>query len=151
MHTHTHTHISYEDEWIKRICYPCTHTHTSYEDEWIKRMCYACTHTHTHTHTHTQLWKRMNAISSVDLKKCTTWELWVKFCLGQNEDCSLRDSTLADSSEKLLQRGRRGKVSIHMIFGEENICSQAHSFPEVFYNLMKAFLFKRNSHHHEGF
>ena len=36
------------------------------------------------------------------LKKCATWELRVKvFYLGQNEDCSL-----GDSSEKLLQRCR---------------------------------------------
>ena len=38
------------------------------------------------------------------LKKCT-WEFQVKFYLGQNEDCSLGDSTSA-SSEKLLQRSR---------------------------------------------
>ena len=42
-------------------------------------------------------------------QKCTTWELWVKFYLGQNEDYSPGDS-IADSSEKLLQRGK-GKVS----------------------------------------
>ena len=49
----------------------------------------------------------------VDFKECTMWELQVMFCLGQCEDCSLRDS-ISDSSEKLLQRGR-GKDSIHMI------------------------------------
>ena len=38
-------------------------------------------------------------------KKCTTWELWVKFYLGQNEDYSPGDS-ISDSSEKQLQRGR---------------------------------------------
>ena len=32
-------------------------------------------------------------------------ELQVKFYLGQNEDCSLGDST-SNSSEKMLQRGR---------------------------------------------
>ena len=55
------------------------------------------------------------AFDDVDLKKkkkkrCTIWELRVEFYLGQNEDCSLGDST-SDSSEKLLQRGR-GKDSI---------------------------------------
>ena len=32
-------------------------------------------------------------------KKCTTWKVWVKFYLGQNEDYSLEDS-ISDSSEK---------------------------------------------------
>ena len=32
------------------------------------------------------------------------WELWVKFYLGQNEDCSPEGST-SDSCEKLLQSG----------------------------------------------
>ena len=44
-------------------------------------------------------------IINSDLKKCTTWELWVKFYLRQNEDYSLRDS-ISDNSEKLLERGR---------------------------------------------
>ena len=48
------------------------------------------------------------AFDDVDLKKkrCTIWELPVKFYLGQNEDCSLGDST----SEKLLQRERGEKT-----------------------------------------
>ena len=40
------------------------------------------------------------------------WELWVKFYLYQNEDCSLGDST-SNSSEKF-QRGN-GEKSIYMI------------------------------------
>ena len=40
-------------------------------------------------------------------------KLWVKFYLGQNQECRLGDST-SDSSEKLLQRSR-GMVSIHEI------------------------------------
>ena len=47
----------------------------------------------SHTRTH------------VDLKKCTTWELWVKFYSGQSESCSPRD-IIPGSSEKLLQRSR---------------------------------------------
>ena len=41
------------------------------------------------------------------LKRCTMWELWVKFCLRLNEDCSLGDST-SDSSERLIQSGNGG-------------------------------------------
>ena len=37
-------------------------------------------------------------------KRCTTWELQVKFYLGQSEDCSLGGS-ISDSSERLLQSG----------------------------------------------
>ena len=43
-------------------------------------------------------------VALCQLKRGTTWELWVKFYLGQNEDCSQGDSTL-DSPERLLQRG----------------------------------------------
>ena len=46
-------------------------------------------------------------------KKKAQCESWVRFYLGQNEDYSLGDS-IPDSSEKLLQRGRR-KVSIPVI------------------------------------
>ena len=35
-------------------------------------------------------------------KRCTTWELRVKFYLGQNEDCSPGGS-ISDRSERLLQ------------------------------------------------
>ena len=47
-------------------------------------------------------------VTDVNLKKkqSTTWESQLKFYLGKNEKCSLRDST-SDSSEKLLQRSRR--------------------------------------------
>ena len=40
---------------------------------------------------------------TVNLKKrCTTWELWVKLYLGQNENCS-PGASISDSSERLLQ------------------------------------------------
>ena len=43
------------------------------------------------------------------------WELRVKFYLGQNEDCSLQDST-SDGSERLHQNGKGGrKVNIYVI------------------------------------
>ena len=60
-------------------------------------------------------------------KKCTTWEFQVKFCGGQNEDCSPGDST-SDSSEKLLQRGRWGKINIYVILVKGRSCNQAHIF-----------------------
>ena len=47
------------------------------------------------------------------LKRCTTWELQVKFYLGQNEDC-IQGASTSDSSEKLLQRGS-GVRSIYKI------------------------------------
>ena len=47
-------------------------------------------------------------ITTIDLKKMTMWELWVKFYLRQNENCSLVDRT-SSSSEKLLQRGSGGR------------------------------------------
>ena len=74
--------------------------------------------------------------STVDLKKfhncesCKLSFMRVKLYLGQNEDCSLGDST-SDSSEKLLQRGR-GKVNIYD-FGEGGVqCNQARIFAKVF-------------------
>ena len=45
------------------------------------------------------------------LKRYTTWELRVKFYLGQNEDCSLGGST-SESSERLLQRGSGRKFNM---------------------------------------
>ena len=47
------------------------------------------------------------------------WELRVKFYLGQNEECSLGDST-SDSSEELLQRGCEEMVNI-CDFGEGTV------------------------------
>ena len=73
--------------------------------------------------------------STVDKKfhnceSCKLSFMQVKLYLGQNEDCSLGDST-SDSSEKLLQRGR-GKVNIYD-FGEGGVqCNQARIFAKVF-------------------
>ena len=44
---------------------------------------------------------------SIDLKKFTTWVLWVKFYLGKNEDYNLGGS-ISNSSEILTQRDRVG-------------------------------------------
>ena len=47
------------------------------------------------------------------LKKCTAWELWVKFYLEQNEDYNLGYSTLAGL--KICSKEAKGKDSIYMI------------------------------------
>ena len=54
------------------------------------------------------------------------WELQVKLCLGQNEDCNLGDS-ISDSSEKLLQRGG-GEGHYLCDFGEGGIHVIKHIF-----------------------
>ena len=51
------------------------------------------------------------------LKRCTMWDLWIKFYLGQNEYGSQGDST-SDSSERLLQRSCGGR-SLWMILVKE--------------------------------
>ena len=58
----------------------------------------------------------------------------VKFYLGQNEDCSLRDS-ISDSSEKLLQRGSGGR-SIYMILVKGKFNSVKHLFSANYEELM---------------
>ena len=50
------------------------------------------------------------------LKKMHSVRVWVKFYLGQNEDCSPGEST-SDSSEKLLQSSSGGR-SIYKISGK---------------------------------
>ena len=65
-------------------------------------------------------------LSSVNLKKYTTWELQVKFYLGQNEDCIPEEST-SDSSERLLKRGR-GKGQYVCDFGEGGIQTMEYIF-----------------------
>ena len=64
-------------------------------------------------------------------KRCTTWELWVKFYLGQNEDCSLRGST-SDLSESLLQSGSGGK-SIYKVLVKGEFNTMKHSFYKRFF------------------
>ena len=59
-------------------------------------------------------------------KRCTTWELQVKFYLGQNEDCSPGGS-ISDSSERLLQSGRGGR-SIYKVLVKEEFNTMKHSF-----------------------
>ena len=75
-------------------------------------------------------------LGCVDLRKCTVWELHVKFYLGQNEDCSLGDST-SSSSEKLLQRGGE-KFSVYVILVKgEYTQSSTYYLQKVFSSLMK--------------
>ena len=89
------------------------------------------------------------------LKKCTAWELWVKFYLGQNEPYSLGDS-ISNSSEKMLERGRGegqhicdfGEVGVHVIkhrFLQKVSASLMKlslmfSFPPLFSNSLKSFI-----------
>ena len=83
----------------------------------------------------------------INTKCCTTWELWVFVCFlfllgGRDEDCSPGDST-PDSSEKLLQRGRKGR-SIYVILVKEEF-TQSSTYPT------KGFLLvARSWRHHEG-
>ena len=63
-------------------------------------------------------------------KKCTTWDSWLKFYLGQNEDYSPGDS-ISDSSEKLSQRGRGGRSVLYMTLVKGGMRSQAHIFAET--------------------
>ena len=50
-------------------------------------------------------------------KKRTTWELWRKFYLGQNENYSPGDG-ISDSSKKLLQRGKgEGSIYVNLVKG----------------------------------
>ena len=59
-------------------------------------------------------------------KKCTAWELWVKFYVGQNEDYSPGDS-ISESSEKLLQRSR-GECQYIWNSGEGEVHAIRHLF-----------------------
>ena len=53
------------------------------------------------------------------------WELWVKFYLEQNEDCSPGDSP-SDSSERLLLSGRGGQYMYDC--GEGGVHAMKHIF-----------------------
>ena len=56
------------------------------------------------------------------------------------------------SFEKLLQRGREGKVSIYEILVKrEYVQSSTYFFQKISARLVKLLLVTRNSHHHEGF
>ena len=82
-------------------------------------------------------------VHSVHLKKCTTWELWVKFYLKQIEDNSLGNS-ISDSSEKMRQRSTK-EVSIYVILVKREYVHQAHIF-----FCRRFLLVLRSRHHHEG-
>ena len=63
-------------------------------------------------------------------KGCTTWELWVKFYLGQNEDCS-PGSSISDSSARLLQSNRVEK-SIYKVLVKGKFNTMKHSIYKRF-------------------
>ena len=69
-------------------------------------------------------------------KRCTTWALWVKFYLGQNEDCSPGGS-ISESSERRLQSVSGGKSTYKVLMKGE-------------FNIMKHSIYKRFSVSHEG-
>ena len=71
-------------------------------------------------------------------------ELPVKLYLGQNEDHSLRDS-ISDSSDKLLQRGSGGKVSIYVTLVKGEYMQSSTYF------CRRLLLVMRSRCHHEGF
>ena len=73
--------------------------------------------------------------------------MWVKFSLGQNEDCSLGDST-SDSFEKLLKSASTER-SVYVIFGEGGL----HAIKHVFCQKAATSLFSSHKEqcHHEGF
>ena len=75
-------------------------------------------------------------------KKCTTWEFQFKFYLGPNEDYSPGEH-ISDSSEKLLQRGRR-KVSVYVTLVKREFTQSNTYFCRRF------LLVKRSRGHHEG-
>ena len=69
-------------------------------------------------------------------ERCPMWELWVKFYLEQNEDCSPGDSIL-DSSERLLQRGGGGR-SIYKIWWRGSSVQSSTYFMKGFLLLMRS-------------
>ena len=66
----------------------------------------------------------------VDQKRCTTWELQVKFHLGQNENCRPEGSS-SDSSETRLQRGRGGRPR-YKVWVKQELNTIKHSFYKRF-------------------
>ena len=67
--------------------------------------------------------------------RCTTWQLWVKFYLGQNEDCSPGGST-SGSSERPLHRGSGGSSLYKVLVNGE-------------FSAIKQLLYKRFSVSHK--
>ena len=71
----------------------------------------------------------------------------MKFYLGQNENYSPGDCT-SDSSEKLLQRGKREDQYL-WDFGEGGVHAIKHIFLQVSAGLVRSV--RRGRRHHEGF
>ena len=77
----------------------------------------------------------LTTLTMLTKKRCTTWELCVKFYLGQNEDCSPGGS-ISDSSERLLQSGGGGK-SIYKVLVKGEFSAMKHSFYKRFLLVMR--------------
>ena len=79
------------------------------------------------------------------LKICTTWELQIKFYWGQDEHCSLGDGA-SDSSEKLLQRGGRGREDQYTYdFWWRGV----HAIKHIFFQKVSVSLLKLSARHKE--
>ena len=89
-------------------------------------------------------------LTAADLKKCTVWELRIKFYLGENENYSSGDS-ISGSSEKLLQR-RNGGGQYICDFGEGGVYAIKHIFFCRRFLLVswRLLLVPRSRRHHEG-
>ena len=83
------------------------------------------------------LWRVVDRLfyHKYQLSRCITWDLWLKFYLRKNEDCSLGDST-SFSFERLPQRGSGGKSTYKVLMKEE-------------FNTIKHLLYKMFSVSHE--
>ena len=80
--------------------------------------------------------------STLNWKRCTTWELQAKFYLGQNEDCSPGGS-ISDSSERLLQSGNGGR-SIYKVLVKGSSVPWSTHFTKGFLLVMRIWC------HHKG-
>ena len=66
---------------------------------------------------------------SVDFKKMHSVRVVTEFYLGENEDCSPKDSR-SESSENLLRRGREESQYIVILVKGESTCNQnTHAHP----------------------
>ena len=80
---------------------------------------------------------------NVNLKKYTTWKLWVKFYLGQNEDWNPGDN-IWDHSEKLFQRGR-GESQYICDFGERGMHTIKYIYSQRFLLVWWSFCLSRGT------
>ena len=89
------------------------------------------------THSLSRVLISLSLTEVLTFKKCTMWELWVKFYLQQYEDWIQGDST-SDSSEKLFQKGR-GKGQYICDFGKGGVHASKHVFCRKFLLVSRSF------------